>query len=128
MRANTRQPIGRHPSEAVVEIEIQHRSADPWEVLDISGEIDLSTAPALRSHLDELIHGGTRRLVINLTPVSFMDSTGLSVLVSAVKSMRDAGGEISVVCTNPAIAKIFTITRLDQLLAVHPSVDAAVAV
>ena len=56
-----------------------------------------------------------------------MDSSGLSVLVSAFKAMREADGRIAVVCTNPAISKIFTITGLDRVLAIHPSVDEALS-
>ncbi|HYF10822.1 MAG TPA: STAS domain-containing protein [Actinomycetota bacterium] len=110
-----------------MDIQIEHRTADPWDVLDVGGEVDLSTAPTLRARLEQLIDGGTRRLVVNLEPVTFMDSSGLSVLVSAFKAMREADGRIAVVCTNPAISKIFTITGLDRVLAIHPSVDEALS-
>jgi anti-sigma B factor antagonist len=120
----TRRRTRRRP---LVEIQIEHRTADPWDVLDVAGEVDLSTAPALRAKLEELIDGGSRLLVINLGPVTFMDSSGLSVLVSAFKAMREVDGRIAVVCANPAISKIFTITGLDRVLAIHPSVDEALS-
>ena len=110
-----------------MDIQIEHRTADPWDVLDVTGEVDLSTAPALRSKLEKLIDGGARQLIVNLEPVTFMDSSGLSVLVSAFKAMQEADGRIALVCTNPAISKIFTITGLDRVLAIHPSMAEALS-
>ena len=89
--------------------------------------MDLSTAPALRSRIERVVEGGSRRLVIDLADVSFMDSSGLSVLVSGFKGMREAGGHMSVVCPNVAIAKIFSITGLDRVFSIHRSVDEALS-
>ena len=110
-----------------VDIEIEHRTEGAWQVLDVAGEVDLSTAPALRSRIDTVLDEGGRRLVVDLADVSFMDSSGLSVLVSGYKGMREAGGEMAVVCPNVAIAKIFSITGLDRVFAIHPSLDEALS-
>ena len=74
-----------------------------------------------------MLDGGGRRLVVDLADVSFMDSSGLSALVSGFKGMREAGGEMAVVCPNLAIAKIFSITGLDRVFAIHPSLDEALS-
>jgi anti-sigma B factor antagonist len=62
---------------------------------------------------------------VDLGDVSFMDSSGLSVLVAGFKGMREAGGEMAVVCPNAAIAKIFSITGLDRVFSIHPSLAEA---
>jgi anti-sigma B factor antagonist len=90
-------------------------------VLDVAGEVDLSTAPALRARIDELIRDGVRTLVVDLTEVGFMDSSGLSVLVSAMKRMGDADGRLAIVCTRDPVLKVFTITGLDRVFAIHES-------
>lgn len=118
---------GERPGEAPVDIRLMHRSEDGWDVLDVEGEVDLSTAPALRARIDEAIAGGSRRMVVSLERVTFMDSSGLSVLVSAFKAMREAGGRIALVCVEPSIAKIFTITGLDRILSIHPTVHEALS-
>lgn len=96
-------------------------------MLDVEGEIDLSTAPALRTAIDELAHRGTRRLVVNLERVAFMDSSGLSALVSSMKRMREAGGELAVAAPEQSVLKVFSVTGLDRVFAIHPSVAEATA-
>ena len=120
---------GSGPTESrrrPVDIEIEHRTEGTWEVLDVAGEVDLSTAPALRSRIDAVVEEGGRRLVVDLSDVSFMDSSGLSVLVTGFKGMREAGGDMTVVCPNAAIAKVFSITGLDRVFPIHPSLVEAI--
>ena len=112
---------------SLVDIEIERRTEGRWDVLDVAGEVDLSTAPTLRSRIEGIVDGGGRRLVVDLADVSFMDSSGLSVLVSGFKGMREAGGEMAVVCSNVAIAKIFSITGLDRGFAIHPTLGEALS-
>jgi anti-sigma B factor antagonist len=96
-------------------------------VLDVEGEIDLSTAPTLRNRIDQLVHDGARRLVVNLERVGFMDSSGLSALVSSMKRMQEADGELALVCAQDSILKVFTVTGLDRVFAIHGSVAEATA-
>jgi anti-sigma B factor antagonist len=110
----------------LVEIQIDHRTQGGWDVLDVTGEIDLSSAPALRTRIDQLLEAGSPRLLISLERVGFMDSSGLSVLVSAMKAQRRAGAELAIACVHEQILKIFTVTGLDRVLPIHPSVDAVV--
>ena len=59
--------------------------------------------------------------------MSFMDSSGLSVLVTGFKGIREVGGEMAVVCANASISKIFSITGLDRVFSIHPSLDEALS-
>jgi anti-sigma B factor antagonist len=120
-------PLARELRRSPVDIEIEHRTEGAWEVLNVGGEVDLSTAPALRSAVDDVLVSGRRRLVVDLADVTFMDSSGLSVLVAGFKAMREAGGEMTVVCPNASISKIFAITGLDRVFSIHPSLDEALS-
>jgi anti-sigma B factor antagonist len=92
----------------------------------VSGELDLSTATGLRDRIVELVQGGVRDLSVNLEEVGFLDSSGLSALVSGLKRMQEADGRLSLVCSNEQILKVFTVTGLDRVFTIHGSVaDAA---
>jgi anti-sigma B factor antagonist len=95
-------------------------------VLEVGGEVDLSTAASLRTRIDEIVDGGTRRLVVDLTAVGFMDSSGLSALVAGMKAMRSAGGELILVCGTESILKVFTVTGLDRVFEIRRSLAEAV--
>lgn len=110
-----------------VELKLDSRTEGPWTVLDVDGEVDLSTAPSLRARIEELILAGARRLVVSLENVGFLDSSGLSVLVGSFKRMQEAGGELAIACSRESVLKVFTVTGLDRVLAVRRSVDEATA-
>lgn len=97
-------------------------------VLSVRGEVDVYTAPRLREKLVELVSQGKHNIVIDLEAVDFLDSTGLGVLVGGLKRLRSHDGELSLVCTQHRILKVFEITGLTRVFTIHDSVDAAVAV
>jgi anti-sigma B factor antagonist len=92
----------------------------------VEGEIDVYSAPTLRDGLTELLQDGAS-VVVDLTEVGFLDSTGLGALVAARKVAADSGAQLPLVCTRERILKLFTITGLDGVFTIHPSVDAAAA-
>jgi anti-sigma B factor antagonist len=94
-------------------------------VLEVTGEVDVYTAPKLRERIAELLDGGIRAIVIDLGRVEFMDSTGLGVLVGGLRKARAAHASFGVVCGKEPLLKIFRITALDQVLPLYPSIDAA---
>lgn len=100
---------------------------DDVTIVTVSGEVDVYTAPQLRSALEERIAAGHTALIVDLEHVGFLDSTGLGVLVGRVKAIRKVDGWLRVVCTNERILRLFAITGLDQVLAIHDSVEAALA-
>ncbi|CAN5221533.1 hypothetical protein BH18ACT4_BH18ACT4_06720 [soil metagenome] len=96
-------------------------------VLAVHGEVDVATAPRLREQVLALVADGYEHIVIDLEGVEFLDSTGLGVLVGALKRVRTHGGELSLVCTRPRVLKVFEITGLTRVFAIHGSVASAVA-
>ena len=98
-----------------------------WAVLAVSGEVDVATAPRLRERLVDLVGEGNHRIVVDLENVDFLDSTGLGVLVGALKRVRTHDGDLALVCTQPRILKVFEITGLTKVFSIHRSVDEATA-
>jgi anti-sigma B factor antagonist len=94
-------------------------------VLAVSGEVDVATVPRLREQLHALVASGTPRIVVDLDAVDFLDSTGLGVLVGALKRVRNNGGELALVCTSPRIRKVFEVTGLTKVFSLYDTVDAA---
>jgi anti-sigma B factor antagonist len=102
-------------------------SRPEYTVLTVSGEIDVYTAPLLRQKLVELSDSGASRIVVNLEPVGFLDSTGLGVLVAALNRARRQSGEVELICSQARILRVFEITGLTKVFTIHPSVDAVTA-
>ncbi len=94
-------------------------------VLAVGGDIDVYTAPELRTALAALIAAGSERVVVDLSGTGFLDSSALGVLVGANKDLAARGGSLRVVCATPNLLKIFEITKLTEVIAVHPTVEAA---
>lgn len=108
-----------------MELDIQTaKSANHCEVV-LHGEVDVYTAPSLKEKLVELIEDGCTNVVVDLEGVSFIDSSGLGVLVSALRRARERDGVVRVVCTRENILKIFRITGLDKVFPVFPDISEA---
>ncbi|WP_420618049.1 STAS domain-containing protein [Candidatus Poriferisocius sp.] len=97
-----------------------------WEVLTVTGEIDMATAPRFRQRLLAVIGTGAQNVVIDLSGVDFIDSTGLGVLMGGAKRVRSAGGDIRLVMAGSRLADLIELTRLDRVLDVFDSVSAAI--
>ncbi len=96
-------------------------------VVHVGGEVDIYTAPMLRERLDEHISAGRTDLLVDLGGVTFMASTGLGVLVGRLKLVRAANGTLRLACSNDRILSVFSITGLDKVFRIFPSVDEALA-
>jgi anti-sigma B factor antagonist len=94
-------------------------------VIALSGEVDLYTAPEFKQQLLEVIEQGGRDVIVDLSSTTFIDSTTLGVLVGGVKRLRTNDGQLSLVCSDRNITKIFEITGLDRVFAIHPTREAA---
>jgi anti-sigma B factor antagonist len=96
-------------------------------VVQVAGEIDVYTAASLREKLADLIDADHTDVVVDLTGVTFMDSTGLGVLVGALKKVRGYGGRLQLVIDQEKVIKVFRITALTQVFTIHETLEAALA-
>jgi anti-anti-sigma factor len=92
----------------------------------LSGELDVTCAPALREQLLALLRPGTGRLVIDLSRVSFADASGLAVLVGTGRRAGLLGGFVRLAAPGPAVATVLHVTGLHRQLDVFPTVQAAI--
>jgi anti-sigma B factor antagonist len=97
-----------------VGLDIEMETAvDGRPVVCLRGELDAHNADTLRAVLGEQLDQ-TPTLIVDMSGLSFIDSTGLGVLVGALRRARSLGGDISLVVTKPTIRKVLTMTGLDR--------------
>jgi anti-sigma B factor antagonist len=90
--------------------------------------VDLQVAPEFRTALLQLIAGQHHRIVIDLSDVHFVDSSGLGALVSALKTLKmlKSDGDVRLANVQPPVVALLEIIRLHRVFASYPSVDQAV--
>ncbi len=96
-------------------------------VLEVRGEVDVHSVPQLTDRLSEIAHSGQELVVVDLSWLSFIDSTGLGALVAARNQAEEAGSAFRLVCRSERMLKLFRITGLDSVFDIHATVAAALA-
>ena len=109
------------------EFGISEATRDGASVVSVSGEVDVATAPAVRDCLDQVIDRDRGPVIVDLAGVTFIDSTGLGVLIGARQRCAEDDRDLRVVVGEPRILKVFEITGLNELFAIHPSLDLALS-
>src|SRR5437016_4480797 len=90
-------------------------------IISLAGEVDLYTAPEFKQKLLDVIGQGAKQVVVDFTDTTFIDSTTLGVLVGGVKRLRTNDGQLSLICSDRNITKIFEITGLDRVFTIYPT-------
>jgi anti-sigma B factor antagonist len=101
--------------------------SDDAYVIALAGEVDLYTAPEFKQRLLDVIGNGAKNVIVDFSDTTFIDSTTLGVLVGGVKRLRTNDGQLSLVCSDRNITKIFEITGLDRVFTIHATREEAVA-
>src|SRR3954453_2864421 len=102
------------------DIKTEQLSDDAY-VISLAGEVDLYTAPEFKQQLLEVIGQGGKQVIVDFSNTTFIDSTTLGVLVGGVKRLRTNEGQLSLVCSDRNITKIFEITGLDRVFTIYPT-------
>jgi anti-sigma B factor antagonist len=122
--ALTRRQYGTFPSLATGTFRTVEESVDDeTQLVAIYGDVDLKTARAFRNALDEAAQDTKPRLIVDMSEVPFMDSSGLAALIGAQKAFRDQA-RLVVVCPDN-LRRIFEVTRLDSIVMVVSSLPEA---
>lgn len=107
--------------------EVATDNGDGYVVVSVAGELDVATTPQLRNHLTEALGEGCPTVVMDLTGVTFVDSTALGVLIEASKRCDANGGTLRIAIAEPRILKVFEITGLTELFDIRPTRSDAIA-
>jgi len=100
---------------------------EPAAIVPVEGEVTFSNVGQLSRRLDAALAEGARNLVVDLAGVTFIDSSGLSALLTASARARDRGGVVALVLGDGEPPSIFRFRGVDRLLALYPSREAALA-
>jgi len=95
-------------------------SGGPTPVVRVAGEVDIQTSPILEGELTTLLDQGHSSLVVDLAEVTFLDSTGLSVLIAGLKRCQTAGGDLRLVSPRANVLRVLEITGLTEAFQVAP--------
>lgn len=101
------------------------RAGDALGIVALSGEVDIYTAPQFKECMLELLDAGVDRLVVDLSGVTFIDSTALGVLIGGVRRVHSADGAMALVVSSRAVERVLSITGLDRVFTIHATRAAA---
>ena len=96
------------------------------QIFRLNGMLDAFSEQSIRKALQQAVEAGPKQVVLDLSKIEFIDSSGLGVLVQTAKQLQAAGGSLQIV-TNPRVTQAVKLVRLEQFLSLHPSLDAALA-
>lgn len=114
-------------SNATLSLAVKTPEGSDAQVLSLGGELDIATTPTVRSAIDAAIAGGSKRIIVDLTGLNFIDSTGLGVLIGGLRRSRENGGRVVLVATEGRILRLLRVTGLVRIFQVFESLDAAIA-
>ncbi len=108
------------------EFKINERNIGNVVVLDVSGDLDVKSAPSLKVKLESLIRFGHQKIVVNLADTDFIDSTGVGSLMYGLKLINPVNGGLKVTGLSPRNFNVFSVLELDRVLPILGSEEAAI--
>ena len=108
-----------------MDLQLSAQAGQVCTVVRVAGELDMDTSPQLEDFLQEVVDGGARQVVLDYTDVTFMDSSGLGVLVTWVKTLQNRGGRLCVAAVPRQVRDVLMLSAVDRVVDVYDSVVAA---
>jgi anti-sigma B factor antagonist len=96
-------------------------------VVSVSGRVDSATSPELESRLRELVEADKTQIVLDLRNVEYMSSAGLRAMVSTLKAVKRANGDLRVASPSPRVEEVLRLAGLTSIFSIHPNQEEAVA-
>lgn len=106
-------------------MDLTERTSDGLVILAPHGKLNLVTAPLVKARIDDLVKAGSARVVVDLSGVGFIDSSGLGALIGSLKSARQAGGDVRIAGAGEQVRAVLRLTNLDRILAPYDTVQEA---
>jgi anti-sigma B factor antagonist len=94
-------------------------------VMRLDGRLNMVSAPQLKAAVTAAVQAGRTRVVVDLTAVTFLDSSGLGALIAGLKAAREAGGDLRMTGANEQVRTVLRLTNLDRVLRPHDTLEAA---
>jgi anti-sigma B factor antagonist len=94
-------------------------------VVVLRGELDVATIPSLDKALGAVRVDGARKVLLDLSEVTFIDSTGLMRLLTALRELERRGGRMVLACSNPTVLRLFEVTHTNETFEIVPTRDLA---
>jgi anti-sigma B factor antagonist len=110
----------------VPSLDVEESEEGGVRLLGLSGELDVETEPALRRPLLEAV-SASDQVVLDLNGLTFMDSHGMRLMLTAVRESGRRAGRFVIACSNPTILRLFTLTGMDRTLEIAPDREAALS-
>ncbi|GAA3050898.1 hypothetical protein GCM10010448_37460 [Streptomyces glomeratus] len=121
---STDPPAPKKPRAAPADVQV-HTAAPDRHLVTVTGHLDLHTAHHLADALQPLLDRGPHTVLVDLSGVTFLDSTGLTCLITAYRTARSTGARLSLIAPSQPVRKMLELTGVDQILDSYPSPEAA---
>jgi anti-sigma B factor antagonist len=108
-------------------MEITTTNKDNATILSLNGRIDTATAPELEQAINKAIDGGSRKILLNFTGVSYISSGGLRVLLATAKKLKNPGDKFGICGLSPEVLKILKLAGFTSIFSIYPSEGEALA-
>lgn len=109
-----------------MDLQINVRKRDSIPVIDLTGEVDAYTSARFREVMLDIIDSEGASVIVSMSDVEYIDSSGLGALVGGLKRVSERNGKIVIVCDKPQVRKVFEITGLEKVFPIYDTEDAAV--
>ena len=107
-------------------LSLELRNEGAVTIVEATGDLDVASAPELRAALGQQVDSGKTQLVVDLSGVPFVDSTGLGTLVAAMRQAKQAGGSLKLAAPRDTVSRVLTLTRMREFFDLSATVDEAV--
>jgi anti-sigma B factor antagonist len=97
-------------------VDINLRKTDNATILDLNGPFIMADAPNFKGRIREVLDSGAKHLAVNLSAVSYLDSSGIGAIVSAFSAVKGAGGQCRFFAPSAQVLKVLKMVRLDTVL------------
>ncbi len=108
-------------------MEVTVKEVNEVNVLSFEGNLDTNTAPQAQAQIDELIDGGSSKILINFVDLNYISSAGLRVLLATAKKMKATSGDLKICGLNKTVQEVFDISGFSSILSVVATEEDALA-
>jgi anti-sigma B factor antagonist len=109
-----------------VDLSVSANEAASQTIVEVRGDVDVHSAPQLRNRLTDVIDSGSKLVIVDLSKLDFIDSTGLGALVAVRNHGSDTESTLRLVCASERLLKLFRITGLHEVFDIYANIPSAV--